>query len=98
MSFTRDTERAAAIGNTEALARVLQEHTERVAHERFNDDDDASWEQSLDSESYARILGQFVMDLIENEQRNATERRFNINDENEAAMGRAVNRIRGGGN
>lgn len=93
---TLDRDRAAALGNTEALKAVMTEHVSAVAAERV-EDEDAAWASRLGQATYAKILAQFVMDLLGNQQRHATQRNFKIHNENDAALLRSVTRVRQGG-
>lgn len=94
MSATfRDRERAAAIGNTAALANVLSRETEAVASERLAEGE-GGWVDAVGEAEYSRILGAFIMALIENERTNATQRAFAIHDANATALTNAVQQIR----
>jgi hypothetical protein len=92
---SRDRERAAAIGNTEALGKVLRRETTSVAEARIGAEDE-SWAESLTADEYARILGAFIMNLINNERTNATERGVAIHDLNANALTQAVQQVRQG--
>lgn len=94
---SRDRERAAAIGNTEALGEVLRRETASVAGARISAGDDGSpWPGALSADTYARILGAFVMKLIGNERTHATERGIAIHDMNANALTQAVQQVRQG--
>jgi hypothetical protein len=93
---SRDRERAAAIGNTEALSMVLRRETAAVAADRVGKDGDAPWVKSLSDDEYARILGSFLMKLIENERTHATTRGVAIHDMNANALTQAVQQVRQG--
>lgn len=92
---SRDRERAAAIGNTEALGRVLRRETAAVAEARISSGDE-KWVESLSSDEYARVLGAFIMNLINNERMNAAERGVAIHDLNANALTQAVQQVRQG--
>lgn len=93
---TSDRERAAAIGNTEALKKVLRQETEVVAEERLHSSGEELWASNLSQDEYARILGSFLMKLIENERTHATERGVAIHDMNANALTQAVQQVRQG--
>lgn len=94
---SRDRERAAAIGNTEALGKVLRRETASVAAERVSEaDEDSPWASSMSADTYARILGAFLMKLIDNERTHATERGVAIHDMNANALAQAVQQVRQG--
>jgi hypothetical protein len=94
MSATfKDRERAAAIGNTAALAVVLERETTAVARERVESGEEG-WLASTDEAEYAQILGAFIMALIDNERTNATQRAFAIHDFNATALTNAVQQVR----
>jgi hypothetical protein len=92
---SRDRERAAAIGNTEALGQVLRRETAAVAEARISAGDEP-WAEPLSSGEYARVLGAFIMNLINNERTNATERGVAIHDLNANALTQAVQQVRQG--
>lgn len=92
---SRDRERAAAIGNTEALSLVLRREVSAVAHERASSEDEP-WAEQISSGDYARILGAFIMNLIDNERKNAVERGVAIHDLNANALTQAVQQVRQG--
>ncbi|GGI09361.1 hypothetical protein [Egicoccus halophilus] len=92
---SRDRERAAAIGNTEALGEVLRRETAAVAEARVCAGGEP-WAELLHSDEYARILGAFIMNLINNERTNATERGVAIHDLNANALTQAVQQVRQG--
>lgn len=96
-AIVRDRERAAAIGNTAALAAVLSRETAAVSAERISKGGEV-WVDSLDAEEYARILGAFIMALIDNERTHATRRAFAIHDANAAALTNAVQQVRSSAN
>jgi hypothetical protein len=92
---SRDRERAAAIGNTEALGKVLRRETASVAEARVSAAD-SPWASSISEDTYARILGAFLMKLIDNERTHATERGIAIHDMNANALTQAVQQVRQG--
>lgn len=92
-SASRDRERAAAIGNTSALQEVLLTETKAVAADRVSARDEA-WTTTHDATGYSRVLGAFIMQLIENERTNAVQRAYAVHDANSAALTRAVQQVR----
>ena len=92
---SRDRDRAAAIGNTEALGQVLQHEVAAVAEARISAVGEP-WAASLSRDEYARILGAFIMNLINNERKHATERGVAIHDLNANALTQAVQQVRQG--
>jgi hypothetical protein len=93
---SRDRERAAAIGNTEALGKVLRRETASVAEERLSASAEEAWAANISEDGYARILGSFLMKLIDNERTHATERGVAIHDMNANALTQAVQQVRQG--
>ena len=89
---SRDSDRAAAIGNTQALQEVLQRRTLEVAKDRVASAPETVADVAPDQ--YALVLGTLLMNLIDNERTNATTRAFKLSEANEAALVTAVQQIR----
>lgn len=92
MAVASDSDRAAAIGNTTALREVLQRNVAAVARERIQTDPEAVGD--VPEDKYSLVLATLLIELIENERKNATQRGFKLADENAAALAQAVQQIR----